>query len=500
MTVRNTADSIFKPAFLLMSGRAVGFVATFMIPVVLVRVFNQTDFGTYKQLFLIFSTLFGIAQMGMAESLYYFLPTYPESSQGYVANSLLILTLAGVAGLVLLWAGGGQISLWLNNPALDDYLPVMGLYFVCMLVSAILEIIMIAKRQHALASMTYVLSDLVRTCLFLLPALILQNLHWLLIGALAFAGTRLTLTLLYLKRQLQVQFRPDWSLMRRHCGYALPFAAGVLIEMLQSNLHMYVVSARFTPAAFAIYSIGCLQIPLVDFMTTSTANVMMVRMSSYLREQRHEAALELWRDTSRKLAIIFVPLVGALIVTASSLIPGLFTTRYAASVPLFMVWSLLMLFPVLMTNGVLRVFADTKFIIIKNTVKLAIIAIGINVFITAWGMMGAVLITLLAMATAKIIDLLRISRLMRCGWRQVLPWRDFAYIGAIAVTAALPVVALKASLDLPPLLEALVNGTAYGLLCAAGTWFYGPLNQADRETILYWVQVPIARISRVWKT
>ena len=58
----------------LVGGRAVGFVAAFAIPVVLARVFTTSEFGTYKQLFLLFSTLFGIAQLGMAESLYYFLP------------------------------------------------------------------------------------------------------------------------------------------------------------------------------------------------------------------------------------------------------------------------------------------------------------------------------------------------------------------------------------------------------------------------------------------
>lgn len=483
-----------------MSGRAVGFIATFMIPVVLVRVFNQTEFGTYKQLFLIYSTLFGIAQLGMAESLYYFLPTYPESSRGYVGNSLLILAIAGIAGFVMLWAGGGLIGSWLNNPALAGYLPLIGLYLMCMLVSAILEITMISRRQHGLASITYVLSDLVRTSLYLLPALILGSLHWLLIGALAFAGTRLALTLVYLKRQLRIQFRLDWLLMRKHLGYALPFAAAVVIEMLQSNLHMYVVSARLTPAAFAIYSIGCLQIPLVDFMTTSTANVMMVKMSGYVREQRYGEALELWRDTSRKLAIVFVPIVCALIVTASSLIPGLFTARYSASVPLFMVWSVLMLFPVLMTNGVLRVFADTKFIIKLNAVKLVIIAMGINAFLSAFGMMGAVIITLLAMATATVIALVRIGTLMHCSWREVLPWGHLARICAIAVAVAIPVVALKAYIDLPPLFEALIIGTVYGLLNAAGTWIFGPLSQTDREAMLHWVQVPITRISRVWKT
>jgi hypothetical protein len=59
-------DSGARPAFLLVSGRTVAFAATFFIPVVLARVFSRSEFGTYKQLFLIYSTFYLIAPFGMA--------------------------------------------------------------------------------------------------------------------------------------------------------------------------------------------------------------------------------------------------------------------------------------------------------------------------------------------------------------------------------------------------------------------------------------------------
>src|SRR5579863_5693913 len=85
------SDSVFKPALLLMSGRTIAFAATFFIPLVLARVFDQAQFGTYKQLFLIWSTVYSIGQLGMATSLYYFLPRTPRLGGAYAANSLLFL-------------------------------------------------------------------------------------------------------------------------------------------------------------------------------------------------------------------------------------------------------------------------------------------------------------------------------------------------------------------------------------------------------------------------
>ncbi|MGV3592757.1 MAG: hypothetical protein ACO1PZ_13805, partial [Gammaproteobacteria bacterium] len=83
-------EAIFGPALVLMSGRALGFVAGFVVPLVLARAFGQAEFGTYKQLFLLYGTLFAVAQVGMAESLYYFLPSETERKGNYVVNVLLV--------------------------------------------------------------------------------------------------------------------------------------------------------------------------------------------------------------------------------------------------------------------------------------------------------------------------------------------------------------------------------------------------------------------------
>src|ERR1043166_562785 len=63
-------NSTFKPALLVMAGRMVAFATTFFIPVVLVRVFDQTEFGTYKQLFLVYATLFGILQFSTRRGVF----------------------------------------------------------------------------------------------------------------------------------------------------------------------------------------------------------------------------------------------------------------------------------------------------------------------------------------------------------------------------------------------------------------------------------------------
>src|SRR5579859_4948840 len=436
-------NSIFKPAIMLMAGRAAGFVMAFAIPIVLVRVFTQNEFGTYKQLFLIYTTLYAIAQMGMAESLYYFLPAARSSGGRYALNAMLVLGGAGLVCLALLCGLEPYLGRWFNNPGITRYLPLIGIYLFFMLAATILEIVMTARKQYRHAFLAYVLSDLVRSLLCILPVLLFGGLEWLLWGSIGFAVLRFSATLGYLRREFAGDVRPDAALLRSHLAYAVPFSLAVLIDSAQSNLHMYVVSYHFNAAVFAIYAVGCLQVPMVDFMMTSTSSVMMVRMREHIYADEGTAVLSIWNDTTRKLALVFVPLVGGLLVVADKLILALFTPAYAASIPLFMVWSTTILMTALMTDSVLRVYAQTRLLIFLNLTRLAFVAVTVNWAVTHLGLMGAVLVTVGASFSSKVLALAMVKTLMHASFAELLPWRALATSAAIAAAAMVPALLIK---------------------------------------------------------
>ncbi|HUD70382.1 MAG TPA: oligosaccharide flippase family protein, partial [Dongiaceae bacterium] len=412
----------FGPELLLTLGRSAGFALTFFIPVVLTRVFDKATFGTYKQLFLVFGTMYFIAQGGMAESLFYFVTKAGGRRGAYVANAAIGLGALGFASGALVWAGAPAIAAWLNNPALAAYLPWVGAFLLLMLVSASLEIVLIARARFAWAAATYGVSDLARAALFIIPALITRRLEWVLAGAVAFAALRVVVTLGYFVREFKGALRPGQGALREQIAYALPFGVAVLVEAIQGNLHQYVVSARFDAATFAIYAVGCLQIPFVDFVAGPAGNVMMVRMSERIAEPDRRSILALWHQTTVRLALTFFPLTALLLVLGRDLILVLFTPAYAASVPIFLAWSLSILFPVLQTDGVLRVFARTRVLLLVNIARLLLIAGSISWFLSTFGLMGAVLVTLAKMLLAKILMLFEMKRLLGVGFGGLLPW------------------------------------------------------------------------------
>ncbi len=484
-------EAIFRPALILMFGRGLGFIATFAIPMVLSRVFTLEEFGTYKQLFLIYATLFGIAQVGMAESLYYFLPVKARRGGGYVMNTLLMMTVVGMLCLLGMWLGQAYLARLLNNPDLLEYIPYVGLYLLFMLLSVVLEIIMTVKKQHKSASLTFAFSDLLRAICIVAPVLMFADMHWLMLGAVGFAIMRFGATLAYVGKEFGRTLRRDGPLMRKHLGYALPFGLAGLIEVAQVNLHMYAVSYYFDVVTFAIYAVGCLQVPLIDFLSTSTSNVMMVNMREKVISKDLPAVLNIWLDTTRKLALIFFPLVFGLLVIAHELIVMLFTSTYEASVPIFMVWTVSMLFGGILTDGVLRVFAETRFLILQNLVHLALMVSMIHFFLMTFGVLGAVLVTLLTTFLIKVFSLWRIKHILGVSTAQLLPWKSLGNAVAIAALASVPALLVKAALVLPGPLVLLVTGATYTISYYCLLVLMGPMDSQEKDMLMQTVHAPV---------
>jgi O-antigen/teichoic acid export membrane protein len=458
------ANRISRAAFMLAGGRVPGLIIAFAIPLVLARVFDQAEFGTYKQLFLIYATVFGLAQVGMAESLYYFVPSSEKSAGRFIANSILVLATVGLLAVLLLSMAREQIAGWLTNPALAPHLPLLGWFLALMLTSAVLEIVLLSTKRNGTAAASYALSDIGRAALLTLPAAFAFGLRGVMIGAVIFGAMRLATTIVVMVKSMGGQLRPDVSVLRRQLAYALPFAIAVGIEVLHINWHQYAVASRFDAASFAIYAVGCLQVPVVELIVTSSCNVMMVEMAAQTRDLG--AARGLWHDTIGRLAFMIFPLAVFLVVMARDIIVLLFTSAYEASVPIFMLWSLTMLASVLVADGVLRVFAQTRYLLAQNVLHLIIVASLAGTFLRYFGLAGAVLVTLLATLAVKSVAVVRICQVMRIPLIEALPWRALATAASFAVIAAAPIV-LVARLSLPPLAALTLAGAVYTLVYGA---------------------------------
>jgi hypothetical protein len=132
-------------------------------------------------------------------------------------------------------------------------------------------------------------------------------------------------------------------------------------------------------------------------------------------------------------------------------------------VPIFMVWALTIVPMIFAVDAVLRVYAQTRFLLVMNAVRFAVVVGCIGWFIDSFGLVGAVLATLAALTAAKAAGLLRIASVLQVSVAQVLPWWTLARITARALAAAVPAWWLSYVFAGIPWLALTAGGAVYAI-------------------------------------
>ena len=465
-------------------GRTLAFAVTFAMPLVLVRVFSQEEYGLYKQFFLVHETLVAILSLGLVASLYYLIPTDPPHRGAYIVNTLFALTVVGAIGLGTLVAFKAQVAWLLSNPRLELYLPLMALFTELCLVTSILESLMVVVKQVRLAALIGFTSDAVRATLVIAAALWTQEIQLVVIALLVWAGCRVVTLIAYL-RTLGITSWP--GLRRERFGvqlqYSLPFGLALMVRTCAESLHQYAVSHLYGPALFAIYSVGYLQIPLVGIAFESTSEIALVRLTELRRDGLREKSVELIRSTVAKLCFVLLPLYVWLLLNAREFIELLYTGRFESSVPIFRVFLATIPLTALGLDYVPRAFADTGFILRVNVCRLALTLV-LLIILSPMGLLGAALATVGAMAGTKLLILLRVRTLLAVPLGQLLPTRRLINIAVAAGLSGLASWLAQNAAASGPLGGLFISVAAFGACYTSVAWIGGLIELADKRRVV----------------
>src|SRR5439155_23240459 len=83
-------DGLAMQAIWLTGGRVIAFIASVMLPIVLVRLLSQTELGVYKQAFQILATAVSLFGLQVASSIYYCIPRDPLKRPQASSNGLFL--------------------------------------------------------------------------------------------------------------------------------------------------------------------------------------------------------------------------------------------------------------------------------------------------------------------------------------------------------------------------------------------------------------------------
>ncbi|HJW56713.1 MAG TPA: oligosaccharide flippase family protein [Burkholderiaceae bacterium] len=430
------AKSLSDQAGFLIVANLVKYAVGFIMPMVLVRLLSQSDYGSYQQLILIGTAVTGVLTLGLPTSIYYFYHHVgPRKRPALIMQTTLLLVVAGAAATLATWFSADELSTRLNNPTASGLLQIYALSLFFTIASEHCLHVMIAQNRYGLAVGLEIGETVVRVLTLLAPLYWGYGISGLIIGIVVYSALRFFVRNVYLLNRSDVGFA-GWkkqSFVSEQMAYSIPVALVTLSSLIGSTLNRGMLAATFTPAHYAIYAVGALEIPLDVIFQASVANVLRARLPSLVQEGNLEEIARIMREAVRKLSMIVIPSFVFLLGHSHEFITLLFTSHYEESVHVFRIYLWLIPLHMLVLSPIPQAFGKPKFnLYIVVTMNVLLLVLG-YILLKFVGFYGPALAAVITQYIQSAVFFFIVRRLTKASLHQLLSIQHMLRVTAAAL-------------------------------------------------------------------
>lgn len=461
------------------------------VPLLLVRRLSVGEFGLYRQLFLIVDTVVSFLPLGFAMSAFYFFPREPEKKDQVVLNILLFhLAVGGLAWTVITLRPALLAALF-RTPEITGYAPLISAAVLLWVTSGFLELVAIANGEIRVAAAYVAVMHLTRSLLLLGAAAVFGSVRALVYAASIHGVLQVTVAACYLRSRFPNLWRwPEGRLLRAQLAYVLPLGYAGALWWLQMNVHHYFVSNRFGAAVYAIYAVGCFQIPLVGLLLESVGSVMIPRVSYLQTHGARRRIIALLARMMRTLGAVCFPFYFLLLVVGREFIAFLFTERYLESWPILAINLALIPLSIIATayDAVFRAYPEhLPFLLRVRTILLGPLLAGLWIAPGRVGPVGAIVVVVVINALERLIIAAKVGQVLGLSWSDLALFKDAAKLlgsaGMAAVVAGIGRAIVGQTPGAEPLAVLVICGTIYTLAYLGSARLLGAFGPADRKVV-----------------
>lgn len=427
-------------AIYLLIGRMFTMVASFIMPLVLVRFMSQSDYGVFSQFYTLYTAVYVILALGLHTNLFYFYPTASkEEADKYVSNTTILLLMFGFIGGAIMYIPPLQKAIF-GDSELGNH------------IDFIIAAIMLATPMNIVSPLNTVREDkwgamlipgfvaVMRILTVVGCTIVFNDLHQLFKWLLFYQLFILVVVAVYSLRN--VRFRLDWALAKKQMAYSIPFGCAVALQLFSNYFDKFVCIKFLDPAEYAIYSVAFLSIPGVTQVYDSLCQVNIVNMTRSYKTGHVEEVAPQYQNFVVKTLSFSAPLIFAVSIYAEEIMAFLYTDRYVSSAPFFRIYSLTFLTSMLGAGTILRSMGKTKSSFLSFVITCLVGLPSTYWLVSTYGTYGAIVGAFINIILPRLIQMIMESRLLNMNFATFLPWKQFAKIllPAIALGALLYIV------------------------------------------------------------
>ena len=454
---------------------AIGSLCSFGFAIVssmiLSRYFNKADYGTYKQVMYVYSTLLTVFTLGLPKAFSYFLPRVELCQAKSLIRKItnLFFILGGVFS-VLLFVFSPQIADILKNPDLAKALKVFAIVPLLMLPTMGLEGILATFKQTKFIALYHIATNIFKLLCVALPVMIWDLSYIEAIVGFVVASFITFLLALYLKNYpVKNSGNAKCSVsMKEILRFSLPLMYASLWGLLMNSCDQFFISRYFGTEVFADFTNGSMELPFIGMIVGACSTILSPIFSRMSHEEvdLNQAAYPIWKSVYKKTASLIYPIIVYCFVFADAIMVVLYGSKYETSHIYFRIkvltyiFSLIIFAPFLINTGKVKFYA-------RVTAIFAILIwpleyLGVLLTDSPY----SISVISLVMHVAKVFVLLyEIAKMFKVKLFELFPLK---LIGKIIIPSIIILYAIKLCLSIcnvqTPIVLLLISLIAYGLI------------------------------------
>ena len=404
----------------------------FLLPVVLVRCLDAATFGEYRLLWLIVGTLIGVATLNMAGTLFFFLPrSDPGRKRLYVHQTMLFLAATGVVcGLLV-----SPLNPLLPEAAreLTKYGALVPAFIAVWFAALLLEYLPTIDEKIGWAAAATITVSLVRVVLLAAGAWFTGEMRvmlWLLVAA---AALKLGLLFFYVRRHHGLA-RPwfDRGVFSSQFRHSAPMGLSAALYGLRGQSDQWVAATLFSLHSFAAFSIAAILGQVVNLFRNSVLEAFLPSMSRMHAAGELGGMMDMNARANVLVAGLLYPMLGFVFVYAEDIVTLVYTASYLDAAPVMRVYALGMVMLAVEVGSLLLLMRQGPYAIGVNAVALALSVTASLAGALHFGLWGAAVGSILALALDRALTLRRIAVQAGIPLRRLQDWRSLARTALIA--------------------------------------------------------------------
>tara|TARA_B100000686_G_C16747169_1_gene950180 strand:- start:177 stop:1628 length:1452 start_codon:yes stop_codon:yes gene_type:complete len=453
-----------RKILILIYGRAVSFLLSLLIPFFLTRLLLKEDYGSYQQLVMIYTIIQAILLFGMPQSLLYYYPRKDTSEHPLLIKQTWTILLCSALIIMSLFWFASQV---IDSHHLKEYLILLGIYTSLMIFVMPIQNLLILEGKTSTAMWSMIFFTVIDIAILPTAAWLNPTTLGIVHGIILAALLKLIMVLFHIYFTYFTKEISGTSYLKEQLAYGIPVGLTATVYVINVNIDKYLVGLFFSSSIFAVYYLGSLWAPIFGWITQSASQVVTPLMSKAHKEGKLSEIKKLYRSSISKLAFVFLPATILLIFIAEPLIVTLFTEKYSDSVPIFMIYLILLPTYSLNLGWILMASGQTRFLL-----KLAFSMSIINVILSYWlltalegdnRLLGIPFSTVLVTWFSTIIVMNRSLATIESSFLETYPLKEMWTIAAVSLVAVFPVI-LISSLGLANILTLIFSIILFGAI------------------------------------